>query len=110
MGQRRRRGTPSSACLPDLYPSPPLPRFSHLPPADLCSSPTQETVGSVTGSTAWTESGAKDKQAGLSEMKAAGEQRNASQQGMGKPEELAGKAFGCEGMEREGQASATKTK
>jgi len=43
-------------------------------------------------------------------MKAAGEQRNASQQGLGKTEELAGKAFGCEGMEREGQASATKTK
>lgn len=37
-------------------------------------------------------------------MKQAGENRDPSQ-GYGKAEELAGKATGCEGMEKEGAAS-----
>lgn len=37
-------------------------------------------------------------------MKKAGEQRDASQ-GYGKLEEIAGKATGCEGMQKEGAAS-----
>lgn len=59
------------------------------------------------GSAAWTESGAQQKQAGIDEMKAAGEQRDRdnAQHGMGKPEELLGKVTGCEGMEKEGASS-----
>ena len=41
-------------------------------------------------------------------MKHAGEQRDPSTQGYGKVEELAGKATGCQGMQHEGAASATK--
>lgn len=40
-------------------------------------------------------------------MKKAGEQRDPSQ-GYGKVEEVAGRLTGCEGMEREGQASVQK--
>ena len=40
-------------------------------------------------------------------MQKAGEHRDASQ-GYGKVEELAGKATGCGGMQKEGAASATK--
>jgi len=45
-------------------------------------------------------------------MKEAGEARKAAaadgKPGYGKPEELAGKAFGCEGMEQEGKESEQK--
>lgn len=44
----------------------------------------------------------------MSDMKAASEGRDASSQGLGKAEELAGKAVGCEGMVQEGDASAKK--
>lgn len=66
---------------------------------------TQAAIGSVTGSHAWTSSGEQDKAHAASTMKAAGEQRDASTQGYGKAEEIAGKAFGCEGMKTEGAAS-----
>ena len=61
------------------------------------------------GSAAWSESGAQQKQAGIDEMKAAGEQRKQDPQGhgMGKPEQLLGQVTGCEGMEKEGEASRT---
>ena len=38
-------------------------------------------------------------------MKAASQQRDAQRDGYGKVEELAGKAAGCEGMEKEGAES-----
>ena len=38
-------------------------------------------------------------------MRKASENRDPSQSGFGKVEELAGKATGCEGMEKEGEAS-----
>ena len=41
-------------------------------------------------------------------MKAASAARDPQQQGMGKVEELAGKAVGCEGMEKEGAESKKK--
>lgn len=41
-------------------------------------------------------------------MKAAAENRDPQQHGYGKAEEMAGKAFGCEGMQKEGAASAPK--
>lgn len=43
-------------------------------------------------------------------MKAAAENRDPAAQGYGRAEELAGKAFGCEGMQKEGVASANAKK
>lgn len=40
-------------------------------------------------------------------MKAAGEARDATSQGYGKAEEVAGRAVGCEGMVKEGGESKT---
>ncbi|TKX22331.1 hypothetical protein C1H76_5439 [Elsinoe australis] len=65
----------------------------------------EELVGKTTGSAPWTESGATDKQQGVDAMKAASAQRDSSNQGFGKVEEVAGKVTGCEGMEKEGQES-----
>lgn len=62
-------------------------------------------MGSVTGSEEWAKSGENDKQAGIDAMKAASENRDSSQSGFGKVEEMAGKAVGCEGMENEGAES-----
>ncbi|PSR82922.1 hypothetical protein BD289DRAFT_411290 [Coniella lustricola] len=65
----------------------------------------QAAIGSVTGSQAWTASGEQAKAHAVSDMKAASEIRDASTQGLGRTEELAGKAFGCEGMVKEGVES-----
>jgi uncharacterized protein YjbJ (UPF0337 family) len=65
----------------------------------------QETIGNVTGSEAWKQSGAADKSHAVDAMKAAGEQRDPSK-GFGSVEEKAGKLVGCEGMEKEGAESA----
>lgn len=59
----------------------------------------------MTGSEEWKASGESDKQAGLDAMKAAGANRDPQQSGLGKVEEVAGKAVGCEGMEQEGAES-----
>ncbi|OAA35547.1 hypothetical protein NOR_07932 [Metarhizium rileyi] len=67
----------------------------------------EATVGDITGSHAWKSSGEQDKAAGISTMKTAGEQRDASQ-GYGKAEELAGKLTGCDGMKKEGVESSRK--
>jgi len=77
----------------------------------LTSPPTQEQIGNLTGSTAWSSSGAEQKQAGIDEMKAAGEKREQDPQshGYGKTEEIAGRLAGCEGMEKEGGASAKQS-
>jgi len=42
-------------------------------------------------------------------MKAASANRDPQQQGFGKVEELAGKAAGCEGMEKEGAQSSGRS-
>ncbi|TLD24182.1 hypothetical protein PspLS_06349 [Pyricularia sp. CBS 133598] len=68
----------------------------------------ESAIGTVTGSQAWTASGEQDKAHAVHTMKVAGEQRDASAQGYGKVEELAGRAVGCEGMQQEGTASAKK--
>ena len=65
----------------------------------------QSAVGAVTGSEAWNTSAEADKASGIDAMKAASEQRDAQRDGYGKIEELAGKAAGCEGMEKEGAES-----
>lgn len=67
----------------------------------------QAAVGDLTGSHPWKSSGEQDKAAGMSAMKAAGEQRDASQ-GYGKAEEMAGKLTGCDGMKKEGAESSKK--
>jgi len=71
----------------------------------------EETVGNVTGSKDWQESGKKDSQSGIEEMKAASANSSsepaASSIG-GKVEQMAGKAVGCEGMEGEGQVRQEK--
>ncbi|KAJ4151174.1 hypothetical protein LMH87_011889 [Akanthomyces muscarius] len=64
----------------------------------------EAVIGNVTGSEAWKASGEQDKAAGQATMQKAGEQRDPSS-GYGKVEELAGKATGCEGMQREGAES-----
>ncbi|KAL2754820.1 hypothetical protein ACRALDRAFT_1071466 [Sodiomyces alcalophilus JCM 7366] len=65
-------------------------------------------IGAVTGSHAWTSSGEQDKAHAASNMRAAAEARDPATQGYGKAEELAGRAVGCEGMKKEGAASARK--
>jgi uncharacterized protein YjbJ (UPF0337 family) len=65
----------------------------------------QSTIGSVTGSHAWTSSGEQAKAHAVGIMKAAGEARDPASQGYGKVEEVAGKITGCEGMQQEGVAS-----
>ncbi|KAL7902759.1 hypothetical protein HDV63DRAFT_407577 [Trichoderma sp. SZMC 28014] len=69
----------------------------------------EAAVGSISGSKAWTDSGVHDKEAGLAAMKKAGEQRDVNQ-GYGRAEEWAGKLTGCEGMQKEGFASAHQRK
>ncbi|KAM4067177.1 hypothetical protein HRG_001168 [Hirsutella rhossiliensis] len=64
----------------------------------------ESTIGNVTGSEAWKKSGEQDQAAGVDAMKQAGENRD-STQGYGKVEEMAGKAVGCQGMEKEGANS-----
>ena len=59
----------------------------------------------MTGAESWKTSGESTKQAGIDQMKAAGESRDPNQSGYGKVEEMAGKAFGCEGMQDEGAQS-----
>ncbi|PMD35761.1 hypothetical protein L207DRAFT_636967 [Hyaloscypha variabilis F] len=65
----------------------------------------EETIGNVTGSKEWQESGKQDAQEGINEMKAANQAKNSEPAASGiggQVEELAGKAAGCEGMEKEG--------
>ncbi|KAM6480418.1 hypothetical protein HDV62DRAFT_398905 [Trichoderma sp. SZMC 28011] len=67
----------------------------------------EATIGSLSGSQAWSASGAQDKAAALEALKKAGEKRDPNQ-GYGKAEEWAGKLTGCEGMQKEGAASSHK--
>lgn len=72
----------------------------------------QATVGVLTGSQAWKASGEQDKAAGLAALKKVGEMREQQdpnhEHGYGRAEEIAGRVTGCQGMEREGHASAHK--
>ena len=65
----------------------------------------QETIGSVTGSQAWTASGAQDKEQAIDAMKSASANRDPNSQGFGGVEEKAGNLVGCEGMQKEGAES-----
>ncbi|KAJ9647954.1 hypothetical protein H2201_001321 [Coniosporium apollinis] len=64
-----------------------------------------EAVGTATGSEAWKQSGAEQKEQAINDMKAASEGRDPATSGWGKPEEVIGKVTGCEGMQQEGAAS-----
>jgi hypothetical protein len=59
----------------------------------------------LTGNQSWAQSAERDKEQGIATMKAASANRDPQQSGMGKVEEMAGKAVGCEGMESEGAQS-----
>lgn len=59
----------------------------------------------MTGAEDWKSSAESDKQAGIDAMKQASANRDPNQTGFGKVEEMAGKATGCEGMEKEGEQS-----
>ncbi|RYP17100.1 hypothetical protein DL765_004719 [Monosporascus sp. GIB2] len=65
----------------------------------------ESTIGSVTGSQAWTSSGEQAKAHAVDTMKAAGEARDPAIQGYGKAEQKLGEVTGCEGMAKEGAAS-----
>ncbi|KAM0703010.1 hypothetical protein Q7P35_010442 [Cladosporium inversicolor] len=65
----------------------------------------ESAIGAVTGSETWNVSAETVKADGIDAMKAASKQRDAQRDGYGKVEELAGKAAGCEGMEKEGAQS-----
>ncbi|KAF4307231.1 hypothetical protein GTA08_BOTSDO05075 [Botryosphaeria dothidea] len=68
----------------------------------------ESAIGSVTGSNAWQKSGEQDKAHAVDTMKQASANRDPASSGYGKAEELAGRVTGCEGMEKEGAASAKK--
>ncbi|KAJ0118791.1 hypothetical protein N8I77_001425 [Diaporthe amygdali] len=76
--------------------------------AEYVKGATEAAIGNITGSEAWKASGEQAKAHAVSDMKAASEGRDESSQGFGKAEELAGKAVGCEGMVKEGDASTKK--
>ena len=74
----------------------------------------QEAIGSVTGSKDWQQSGQKDKQGAVDEMRAASQDRKEAQDQRassgsswvakeGAVESVAGKLTGCEGMKQEGE-------
>ncbi|KAH8194711.1 hypothetical protein TruAng_011123 [Truncatella angustata] len=65
----------------------------------------ESTIGSVTGSAPWQSSGEQTKAHAAGVMKAAGENRDASAQGYGTVEQVAGNLTGCEGMQKEGAES-----
>jgi len=76
--------------------------------AEYIKGATESTIGSLTGSQAWTASGEQDKAHAKVSMQAANQNRDPARDGYGKVEEVAGKLTGCEGMRQEGAASAQK--
>ncbi|KAL6880810.1 hypothetical protein J3F83DRAFT_710680 [Trichoderma novae-zelandiae] len=65
----------------------------------------ESTIGTISGSQAWSASGEHDKAAAVDAMRKAADKRDPNQ-GYGKAEEWAGKVTGCEGMQKEGAASS----
>ncbi|KAK4457809.1 hypothetical protein QBC42DRAFT_32132 [Cladorrhinum samala] len=68
----------------------------------------ESLIGGVIGSSAWTHSGEQDKAHAKATLQAATENRDPQVAGYGKAEEVAGKLTGCDGMKKEGAASAHK--
>jgi uncharacterized protein YjbJ (UPF0337 family) len=65
----------------------------------------KDAVGSISGSEEWKKSGHDQKKEAIEHMKTASQSRDPAKDGFGKPEETAGKLFGCEGMQNEGAES-----
>ncbi|KAK4146602.1 uncharacterized protein C8A04DRAFT_25518 [Dichotomopilus funicola] len=65
----------------------------------------EAAVGTITGSQAWSASGAQDKAHARASLQAAAGQRDPATSGYGRAEEIAGRLTGCEGMRSEGAAS-----
>ncbi|KAL2125996.1 hypothetical protein VTI74DRAFT_1983 [Chaetomium olivicolor] len=70
----------------------------------------ESTIGSITGSQAWRNSGEQDKAHARANLQAAVEHRDPAKSGYGRAEEIAGKLTGCEGMKHEGAASKNANK
>ncbi|KAL1842572.1 hypothetical protein VTJ49DRAFT_4855 [Mycothermus thermophilus] len=68
----------------------------------------ESTIGSLTGSRSWRESGEQDKAHARAALQAAVEHRDPAKSGYGRAEEIAGRLTGCEGMRHEGAASKSK--
>jgi hypothetical protein len=68
----------------------------------------EDLVGSLTGSQPWKASAAHDKEHAVESMRSAAQDRDPAAHGYGKAEEVAGRAVGCGGMQREGAASVSK--
>ncbi|KAL2267030.1 hypothetical protein VTJ83DRAFT_4307 [Remersonia thermophila] len=68
----------------------------------------ESTIGSLTGSRSWHESGEQDKAHARAALQAAVEHRDPAKSGYGRAEEIAGRLTGCEGMRHEGAASKSK--
>ncbi|KAK0665196.1 hypothetical protein QBC41DRAFT_306330 [Cercophora samala] len=68
----------------------------------------ESAIGSISGSHAWTTSGEQDKAHARASLNQATQNRDPATSGYGKVEEVVGKLTGCEGMRREGAASASK--
>ncbi|UJR23374.1 hypothetical protein I4U23_026383 [Adineta vaga] len=68
----------------------------------------EETIGNITGSQAWTESGVHDKQEAVDKMKAANHGPSDSSMISGSTEKKIGQAVGCEGMVHNGEEKEKK--
>ncbi|KAK3903114.1 hypothetical protein C8A05DRAFT_14899 [Staphylotrichum tortipilum] len=68
----------------------------------------ESSIGTITGSQAWSASGDHDKTHARAALQAAVEHRDPAKMGYGRAEEIAGKLTGCEGMKHEGAASRNK--
>ncbi len=86
------------------FPIPSLP--NPPPPPEL--TPSKSSIGTITGSQAWSTSGEHDKTHARAALQAAVEHRDPAKAGYGRAEEIAGKLTGCEGMKHEGAASRNK--
>lgn len=90
---------------PSPFPLKPLTAHSVQYEKEILKRHHQETIGNVTGSDAWKNSGVQDKEHAIGDMKAASAKRDATSQGLGGVEEKAGSLVGCEGMVKEGAES-----
>jgi uncharacterized protein YjbJ (UPF0337 family) len=68
----------------------------------------EETIGNVTGSQAWKDSGAHDKQEAVDQMRAANQGPSDSSTISGATEKKIGNMVGCEGMVHNGEEKEKK--
>ena len=68
----------------------------------------EQTIGNVTGSQAWKDSGARDKQDAVDKMNAANQGPSDSSPISGSTEKKIGQMVGCEGMVHNGEEKEHK--